>query len=96
MRCRREVLLSYFGEYFEGPCGHCDRCEAGRGEAGAQGPFAQGASVVHERFGSGRVVRYEAGKVVVLFDEIGYQTLALDLVVDEGLLVALEATSDAA
>jgi ATP-dependent DNA helicase RecQ len=96
MRCRREVLLSYFGEYFEGPCGNCDRCESGGLEEGARGPFEQGANVVHERFGVGRVVRYEAGKIVVLFDEIGYQTLALDLVVAEGLLVAGEGTSDAA
>jgi ATP-dependent DNA helicase RecQ len=27
-RCRREVLLRYFGDDFSGPCGNCDRCEA--------------------------------------------------------------------
>lgn len=26
--CRREYLLRYFGEEFNGPCGNCDRCEA--------------------------------------------------------------------
>uniref|UniRef100_Q02B27 ATP-dependent DNA helicase RecQ n=1 Tax=Solibacter usitatus (strain Ellin6076) TaxID=234267 RepID=Q02B27_SOLUE len=25
--CRREFLLRYLGDEFEGPCGHCDRCE---------------------------------------------------------------------
>ncbi|UBV43775.1 DNA helicase RecQ [Deinococcus taeanensis] len=24
--CRREVLLEYFGEAYQGPCGHCDTC----------------------------------------------------------------------
>jgi ATP-dependent DNA helicase RecQ len=26
-RCRREFLLHYFGDDFNGPCGNCDRCE---------------------------------------------------------------------
>lgn len=26
--CRREFLLTYFGECFQPPCGHCDNCEA--------------------------------------------------------------------
>jgi ATP-dependent DNA helicase RecQ len=25
--CRRELLLQYLGDSFEGPCGHCDNCE---------------------------------------------------------------------
>jgi ATP-dependent DNA helicase RecQ len=25
--CRREFLLRYFGDGYEGPCGNCDRCE---------------------------------------------------------------------
>ncbi len=25
--CRREFLLRYFGDDYEGPCGNCDRCE---------------------------------------------------------------------
>ena len=29
--CRREFLLRYLGEEFTGPCGACDRCEAGQG-----------------------------------------------------------------
>lgn len=26
--CRREFLLQYFGDDFQGPCGNCDNCEA--------------------------------------------------------------------
>ncbi len=33
MGCRREWILSYFGEPFAPPCGHCDNCERGLAEA---------------------------------------------------------------
>lgn len=85
--CRRAYLLSYFGESFEPPCGNCDRCLTGEGEQSEQdGPYRVGARVVHDSFGPGQVVRYEEGKVVVLFDEIGYQSLSLDVVEERGLL----------
>ena len=85
--CRRAFLLSYFGEAFEPPCGNCDRCLAGEGQqADQEGPFEIGAKVAHDSFGDGHVVRYEEGKVVVLFDQIGYQSLDLDIVRDKALL----------
>jgi ATP-dependent DNA helicase RecQ len=31
-RCRREVLLRYLGDEYEGPCGFCDNCEANAGK----------------------------------------------------------------
>ncbi|MBV8892525.1 MAG: RecQ family zinc-binding domain-containing protein, partial [Acidobacteria bacterium] len=31
-RCRREILLQYFGEEFQAPCDFCDRCEAASGK----------------------------------------------------------------
>jgi ATP-dependent DNA helicase RecQ len=85
--CRRAFLLAYFGERFDPPCGNCDLCEAGEG-VGSSGPepFEVGTAVLHDRFGVGEVVRYEEGKVVVLFDEIGYQSLATELVIQKGLL----------
>jgi ATP-dependent DNA helicase RecQ len=82
-------VLSYFGEPFEPPCGNCDNCLAGRTEAApADVPFAVGSQVAHEEWGAGVVQRYDDAAVVVLFDEVGYKTLALDVVLERSLLRA--------
>src|SRR3954454_11575538 len=53
--CRREFVLSYFGEPFQVPCGHCDNCRAGKVTAAATAgePFAPGARVAHPEWGEG-------------------------------------------
>jgi ATP-dependent DNA helicase RecQ len=86
--CRRAYVLSYFGEPFEPPCGRCDNCEAGRGEPEApdDAPFAVGARVAHPRWGEGVVQRLDETAVAVLFDDVGYKSLALELVRERGLL----------
>jgi ATP-dependent DNA helicase RecQ len=88
--CRRAYVLSYFGQPFTPPCGHCDNCAAGHGVPQERGdePFAIGSRVTHGQWGAGVVQRYADDSVVVLFDEAGYKTLALDVVRDRGLLVA--------
>jgi ATP-dependent DNA helicase RecQ len=97
--CRREYLLNYFGEQIGGPCGRCDNCEdvaAGqRGihngevdDADAAVPFAPDTRVVHKAWGEGLLVRADADTITVLFDEVGYKTLSLRLVIDEDLLRA--------
>ena len=79
--CRRAFILSYFGEPFEPPCGHCDNCEAGRVHASpVDVPFPVGARVAHGQWGEGIVQRYDDDSMVVLFDEAGYKTLALEVV----------------
>jgi len=87
--CRRAFLLSYFGEEHPGRCGNCDNCAAGRFDPAPQAdgrPWEIGARVTHGRWGGGTVQRYEPDQIVVLFDEVGYKTLALELVSEHGLL----------
>jgi ATP-dependent DNA helicase RecQ len=88
--CRREFLLNYFGEPLDTPCGFCDNCAAGLVAADGPQPFPHGARVAHEAWGTGTVHRYEADKLVVLFDEVGYKTLAVELVQERRLLESAE------
>ncbi|MBV9453985.1 MAG: ATP-dependent DNA helicase RecQ [Rubrobacter sp.] len=86
--CRREYLLNYFGEEFDAPCRYCDNCEAGivveKDEESE--PFPINSRVVHEKWGEGLVQRYEDDKMIVLFEEVGYKTLGVDLVMERDLL----------
>ena len=52
----------------------------------ADEPFAVGTRVTHAQWGEGVVQRYDDDAVVVLFDEAGYKTLALQVVRERGLL----------
>ena len=96
-QCRRRLILAYFGEPFEPPCGACDNCdrpadepvEGGVGGSGAvDSPFADGMRVRHRSLGDGTVMGTEEDKLVVLFDEQGYSTLSIPLVLEGDLLEA--------
>ena len=79
--CRRQVLLSYFGEPLDQPCGNCDRCAAGAEDSGpVDEPFPVHGRVSHPAWGSGQIMAYEGDTVTVFFDAVGYKTLALELV----------------
>jgi ATP-dependent DNA helicase RecQ len=87
--CRRDYLLSYFGESLPAPCQHCDNCNDGLVAAHPtqERPFPLQSQVQHTEWGLGRVLRYTAETIVVLFDTVGYRTLALDLVLGKALLM---------
>jgi ATP-dependent DNA helicase RecQ len=84
--CRREYLLNYFGEKFDDPCGYCDNCEAGVVVEEDNELFPINSRIVHKKWGEGLVQRYEGDKMVILFDEVGYKTLGVKLVMERGLL----------
>ena len=89
--CRRQLLLGYFGESLGDPCGNCDRClegAAGRGGGEEASPFPLHSWVTHDAWGRGQVLDSSDGKLVVFFEGAGYKTLALDVVLDRGLLEA--------
>ncbi|MBW3654364.1 MAG: hypothetical protein KY433_12480 [Actinobacteria bacterium] len=48
----------------------------------------------HKSWGEGLVLRHEGDSVVVLFDDVGYKALALDVVKDREVLMEEPAQDD--
>jgi ATP-dependent DNA helicase RecQ len=86
--CRRQFLLGYFGEQLSQPCGNCDTCAAGtaQDQPAQAGAFALNSGVRHREWGHGVVMSVEQDRLTVLFDQVGYKTLALAVVQQEDLL----------
>lgn len=95
--CRRKLLLGYFGEtYVKDNCGSCDNClkanenTAIRIDAPAvpvpASPFHTGSNVTHKKWGAGTIQTMENNTVTVHFPDVGYKTLALDVVLSAGIL----------
>ncbi|MFD1492699.1 MULTISPECIES: RecQ family ATP-dependent DNA helicase [Microbacterium] len=92
-RCRRHVLLGYFGQSLDEPCGNCDTCADGSAyeEPGAQadaaaGEYAVDERVVHEQWGEGTVMAVEDDRITVFFESHGYRQLSLALIAENELV----------
>ncbi|MDN3311367.1 RecQ family ATP-dependent DNA helicase [Microbacterium oryzae] len=92
-RCRRQVLLGYFGQELADPCGNCDTCLEGHAAEtqDAEAPGQESAyrvddRVRHREWGEGTVMDVEDDRMTVFFESAGYRVLALELVEDEGLV----------
>jgi ATP-dependent DNA helicase RecQ len=84
-------LLNYFGEELDERCGFCDTCESGLTARDSNSmPFPASSRVTHTSWGQGLVMRYEEDKIVVLFDDVGYKTLSIEIVTTNGLLTAVK------
>jgi ATP-dependent DNA helicase RecQ len=85
--CRSQILLAYFGERLKNRCGHCDNCVEGVVSAATtHEPFPVHGRVRHAEWGAGMVMGYEHERMTVLFDEVGYKTLSVPVVVEQSLL----------
>lgn len=58
----------------------------GQPTSGADAVYPLQSQVRHEEFGTGTVTDLEEDRVTVLFDDVGYRTLSLDVVAEQGLL----------
>jgi len=86
--CRRQFLLGYFGEHLADPCGACDTCDSGTATSRrpTSGRFTVQLPVTHDEWGEGVVMDVEEDRLTVLFTDVGYRTLALAAVEEQGLL----------
>jgi ATP-dependent DNA helicase RecQ len=88
-RCRRQVLLGYFGQELDEPCGACDTCAAGTAaedDAPADGTYRVDDRVSHIEWGEGTVMSIEDDRMTVFFESQGYKVLSLELVEEHALL----------
>ena len=81
--CRRAFILSLLRRAVRAAVRALRQLRGGRATAPpADVPFPVGARVAHGQWGEGVVQRYDDDAMVVLFDEAGYKTLALEVVRD--------------
>lgn len=99
---RKLLLGYFGEEYMNTNCGACDNCIMEMANASNKAytpvkidqpavpvpaiPFRTGDLVKHRKWGDGTVQTVENDTVTVHFSDVGYKTLALDIVLSSGLL----------
>jgi ATP-dependent DNA helicase RecQ len=88
--CRRQFLLTYFGQPLADPCGNCDCCRdneiAPDPDVGGRPAIPVNTAVAHRQWGDGVVIGGDTDRVTVLFEDYGYRTLAMSAVTENDLL----------
>ncbi|MDR9391329.1 MAG: DNA helicase RecQ [Trueperaceae bacterium] len=77
--CRRQVLLRYFGEDLDAPCGHCDTCLDPVPTFDGTVPAQKLLSTVvrtGQRFGAGHLVDVLLGKRTPRVERLGHQDVS--------------------
>jgi ATP-dependent DNA helicase RecQ len=94
-RCRRNYLLTYFGESADPTCTNCDNCQTGVAQRALAKdssastpakPFPEKSRVSHKTFGPGIVLSSDGESLTILFDTAGPRTLNLDFIQSQNLL----------
>jgi ATP-dependent DNA helicase RecQ len=77
--CRRQAILSYFGEVMEQPCGHCDTCltpvQTFDGTIAAQ-KLLSTVMRTGQRFGAGHLIDVLLGKETDRMRQLGHERLS--------------------
>jgi ATP-dependent DNA helicase RecQ len=79
-RCRRQVLLAYFGDTLEEPCGNCDACLTPAVTFDGTEAARKALSCVYrtgERFGAGHVIDVLLGAETERMRELGHDSLSV-------------------
>ena len=90
-RCRRQVLLGYFGQELGEACGNCDTCAEGSACL-AEPPSESDAAyrvddrVEHRAWGEGTVMAVDEDRITVFFESQGYKVLSRELIEEHALL----------
>lgn len=78
IKCRRQVLLDYFGDVYPQPCGNCDTClnpvDSFDGTEAAQ-KFLSAVYRTGERFGAAHVIDVLTGKQTDRVSQFGHDNL---------------------
>jgi ATP-dependent DNA helicase RecQ len=90
-RCRRQILLGYFGQDLDGPCGNCDTCRdasafAGDERRSTDAVYRIDDHVEHREWGEGTIMAVDEDRITVFFESRGYKVLSRQLIEEHDLV----------